>query len=145
VTSKLWSAGRVTEPSGIAAAVIVSQARVLLVRRRVVEAQLAWQFPSGAIEPGESAEEAAVRETYEEVGIHVLATAVLGERVHPGTGRRLVYVACDSAVGTARVVDVVELAEVRWCDHSELAELVPFPLHPAVRDHLDAVVARPLG
>ncbi|SHM26566.1 8-oxo-dGTP diphosphatase [Streptomyces yunnanensis] len=34
-----------------------------MVRRRVKEGQLSWQFSAGEIEPGESAEEAAVRET----------------------------------------------------------------------------------
>jgi 8-oxo-dGTP diphosphatase len=126
----------VTEPPVIAAAVIVDRERVLLVRRRIVEAGVAWQFPGGAIEPGETAEEAAVRETYEEVGVHVVAAQVLGERVHVATGRRLVYVACDSPVGTARVVDVVELAEVRWCDRADLTELMPFPLFGPVRVHL---------
>jgi 8-oxo-dGTP diphosphatase len=38
----------------IAAAVIVSNGRVLLVRRRVQEGRLSWQFPAGKVELGES-------------------------------------------------------------------------------------------
>jgi 8-oxo-dGTP diphosphatase len=41
---------------GIAAAIVVWNGRVLLVRRRVREGELSWQFPAGEIEPGESAE-----------------------------------------------------------------------------------------
>jgi 8-oxo-dGTP diphosphatase len=46
----------------IAAAVIVRDGRVLLVRRRVAESTLSWQLPAGKVEPGEAAQEAAVRE-----------------------------------------------------------------------------------
>lgn len=45
----------------IAAAVVVHEGRVLIVRRRVSEGRLSWQFPAGAVEPGEAREEAAVR------------------------------------------------------------------------------------
>ncbi|GAA3730547.1 hypothetical protein GCM10022225_10460 [Plantactinospora mayteni] len=55
----------------IAAAVIVDNGRVLLVRRRVNEGQLSWQFPAGEVEPEEPAEEAAVREAGEETGLTV--------------------------------------------------------------------------
>ena len=52
-----------TEKPGISAAIIVHDGRVLMVRRRVSEGELMWQFPAGGIEDGETAEDAAVRET----------------------------------------------------------------------------------
>ncbi|MBO1413526.1 NUDIX hydrolase, partial [Streptomyces sp. FH025] len=42
------------EAPGIAVAIVVQDGRVLMVRRRVAEGQLSWQFPAGEIEPGES-------------------------------------------------------------------------------------------
>ncbi|GLH97144.1 NUDIX hydrolase [Phytohabitans aurantiacus] len=122
----------------IAAAVIVRDGHVLMVRRRVKEGQLSWQFPAGQVEPGEDDLAAAVRETREEVGLTVSAVERLGERVHPATGRTMVYVACMVVEGTAHVADQDELAEVDWCDRAKLAEYVPYPFYGPVQDYFDA-------
>jgi 8-oxo-dGTP diphosphatase len=127
--------------ASIAAAIIVDGGRVLLVRRRVKEGQLSWQFPAGEVEPGESDADAAVRETLEEVGLTVRSVERLGERIHPATGRTMVYVACEVADGTARVVDEEELAEVEWCDRATLADHVPYPFYGPVQEYLDAKVS----
>lgn len=123
----------------IAAAVIVDSGRVLLVRRRVKEGSLSWQFPAGEIEEGESAADAAVRETREETGLIVAESKVLGERVHPNTGRAMIYVVCDVVGGTARITDE-ELVELVWSDRETLKNFVPQKLYPPVQDHLDAVL-----
>ena len=124
----------------IAAAVIVDQGRVLLVRRRVPEGRLSWQFPAGEMEPGESTQDAAAREAWEETGLTVRTTTFLGGRVHPDTGRVLFYVLCDIVSGTACVADEEELAEVEWCDRATVAVRVPYPFYGPVQDHLDAVL-----
>ncbi len=124
----------------IVAAIIVSEGRVLMVRRRVREGELSWQFPAGEVEAGESPEDAAVRESREETGLTVRATKHLGERVHPATGRTMVYVACDVVAGTAYVGDEEELAELAWCDRASLASYVPSPLYGPVQDHLEAIL-----
>ncbi|WP_026270347.1 NUDIX hydrolase [Salinispora arenicola] len=124
--------------ASIAAAIIVEDGRVLLVRRKVKEGQLSWQFPAGEVEPGESDTDAAVRETLEEVGLTVRPVERLGERVHPSTGRTMVYIACRVTDGTARVVDDDELAEVEWCDRATLVDHVPYPFYGPVQEYLDA-------
>src|SRR5689334_16073365 len=108
----------------VAAAIIVHDGRVLLVRRRVAEGELSWQFPAGVLEDGESGEQAAVRETLEETGLDVVATKTLGDRIHPATGRRMIYVVCDWVGGEAHVADADELAEVEWCDRASVAAYV---------------------
>ena len=124
----------------IAAAVIVSDGLVLLVRRRVKECELSWQFPAGEVEPHEAGDEAAVREAYEETGLEVRAISGLGRRVHPHTGRTMLYVACDVLNGTARAGDAEEIAEVAWCDRAALATYVPYPLHGPVQEYLAATL-----
>lgn len=125
------------EQPAIAAAVIVRDDRVLLVRRRMKEGVLSWQFPAGAVEPGETAERAATRETAEEVGLVVSPVRVLGERIHPATGRKMVYVACSPVSGDARVIDTDEIAELKWSAHDQLGEYVPYGLHQPVQEYLD--------
>jgi 8-oxo-dGTP diphosphatase len=126
---------------GIAAAIIVHEGRVLMVRRRVAEGRLSWQFPAGEVEPGESPQAAAVRETREETGLDVVAVAALGERLHPQTGRLMSYTACRVTGGSAHVADTDELAELAWCGRAELAAYVPYGLFPPVQDYLDASLA----
>jgi 8-oxo-dGTP diphosphatase len=130
-----------TEQASIAAAIVVDDGRVLMVRRRVKEGELSWQFPAGAIESGESDEDAAVRETLEEAGLVVSPIKHLGGRVHPATGRTMVYVACGVLDGSAHVADSEELAEVEWCDRDRLHHYVPNALFGPVQDYLDEQLA----
>ncbi len=132
--------GPVVDYVQIAAAVIVVDGRLLLVRRAVSEGALVWQFPAGKVEPGESAEDAAVREAGEETGLTVRAVRRLGERVHPLTGRTMTYVVCEAVAGTAHVAAEREVAEVVWCDRVTLATYVPYPLFEPVREYLEATL-----
>lgn len=136
-----------TEPSfesppspPIAAAVIVENGRVLLVQRRVKEGSLSWQFPAGAVEDGESPGEAAVRETREETGLTVAEVKVLGERIHPATGRMMIYVACDVLDGEACVADEDELANFVWSDRERLTEYVPYGFYEPVQQYLSQIL-----
>ncbi|GAA1555032.1 NUDIX hydrolase [Streptomyces globosus] len=124
----------------VAGAVVVHEGRVLLVRRRVEEGQLSWQFPAGKVEPGESCEEAAVRETKEESGLDVVAVARLGERVHPITRRQVSYTVCELVGGTAHVADADEIAEVVWVTLLEISQYIPYGLFEPVQQHLDVVL-----
>ncbi|OON74882.1 NUDIX hydrolase [Streptomyces tsukubensis] len=128
------------ERPGIAAAIVVTDGRVLMVRRRVSEGQLSWQFPAGEVEPGEVSEDAAVRETREETGLTVAVEKLLGERVHPKTGRLMSYTACGVLGGVAHVADTEELAELAWVAHAEIPEYVPYGLFEPVQEYLDAAL-----
>src|SRR5215472_2777909 len=113
----------------IVAPIIVTGGKVLLVRRRRREGTLSWQLPAGEVETGETFEAAVSREMHEEVGLKVSPIEVLGERVHPTTGRHMVYLACRVVSGAPYVADA-----------EELADLIPNGLFQPVQDYLDAAL-----
>jgi len=125
----------------ISAAIIVSDGRLLLVQRRVSEGALSWQFPAGAVEAGETLEEAAARETIEEVGLVVTPDRLLGERTHPKTGRRMAYVACTIVSGSAHVADTDELSDITWAAPSQFDDYVPYGFAPMVQDYLTTALS----
>ncbi len=118
-------------------AVIVDGGRLLLIRRSAPEGGLVWALPGGTVESAETAEQAAARETLEETGLTVEAVKLLGERVHPDTGRLIVYVACTVLAGTAHAASRREVSAVTWAAPGEIAQYVPRGLHPPVQAYLD--------
>jgi 8-oxo-dGTP diphosphatase len=114
---------------------------VLLVRTRAPEPGPLWGLPAGKVEPGETSEQAAVRETLEETGLTVRAVTTLGERIHPATSVHMTYVACEVVAGAAHVAATDELAEVEWCDRTRVGELVPGSFFAPVQRYLDAALS----
>ena len=55
----------------VAAAVILDGDRILSCQRSYGEFKDGWEFPGGKIEPGETAEQAVVRELHEELGVTI--------------------------------------------------------------------------
>lgn len=127
------------EPQPVVAAIVTSEHGVLAGRRN--DGQPPWTFIAGKIEPGESSADAAVREVKEETGLTVLAgDREIGRRVHPKTGRTMIYLACAPTGATSVIVgDEKELAEVRWLALAEVDELLP-DLFAPVRDYLRRVL-----
>lgn len=60
--------------------------RLLLVRRGQDPERGRWSVPGGRVEPGETGQQAVVREVLEETGVRVVVTGVAGyvERPAPG-------------------------------------------------------------
>ena len=123
------------EPQPVVAAIVTSDRGVLIGKRN--DGKPPWTFIAGEIEPGESATDAAIREVKEETGLLVRAAdREIGRRVHPKTGRTMIYLACYPLGKTDVFVgDEEELAEVRWAGLQEAEELLP-GLFPPVHVHL---------
>lgn len=100
----------------VAACYIVKNQRLLMVRRVKQDGGLEWAAVSGQVESGETPEEAAVREVREEVGLTVAVKRRLGERIHPATGRHLIYFACRIVSGVPALVADHEISAIEWCD-----------------------------
>jgi 8-oxo-dGTP diphosphatase len=106
----------------VAMTIVTSRLGVLVGRRR--DGNPPWTFPGGKTEPGESPEDAAVRETLEETGLRVRATWIIGQRVHPRTGVLITYVAAAPVEGVNATAAGQELDVVRWVSLTEALELM---------------------
>lgn len=116
--------------------------RVVVGRHRDVGT---WVIPGGALEPGELPADAAVREVWEETGLHVRLTGVHG--VYAGTGdHRVTYPNGDVVDYVATVFDAEvvsgslpsetdELTELRWVDVAALRTLEAQPWMGPMLDH----------
>ena len=124
------------EPQPVVAAIVTSERGVLLGRRN--DGKPPWTFIAGEIEPGESLADAGVREVKEETGLLVAAGQEIGRRVHPATGRTMIYMAAKPTHGTDIFVgDRDELGEVRWVPLAEAEELMqPYGMFGSVREYL---------
>jgi 8-oxo-dGTP diphosphatase len=85
-----------------AAVVIVEDDRVLLMRRRKPGEEY-YVVPGGGIEPGETPEEAAVREAKEETGLDVTLAGKLGVFRHEGRTTHYFLAASPSASHRGRL------------------------------------------
>jgi 8-oxo-dGTP pyrophosphatase MutT (NUDIX family) len=137
---------RVPEPAAtpehqpVVAAIVTSHLGVLAGRRN--DGKPPWGFITGEIEPGENQVDAAIREVKEETGLEVRAGHhEIGRRVHPKTGRTMIYLACSPVAGTDVFVgDPEELAEVRWLSLAEVDTLLRGVFEP-VREHLGRLIS----
>jgi ADP-ribose pyrophosphatase YjhB (NUDIX family) len=106
-------------------AIITDRAgRLLLVRRGREPGRGLWSVPGGRVEPGETDEQALVRELREETGLAVRAGRLVGAVYRPGPGG-VVYDIRDYAAtvtgGTLSAGDDAD--DARWVGRADLAGL----------------------
>lgn len=125
----------------VVAAVVTSAHGVLVGQRR--DGQPPWTLIAGEMLPGETPADTASREVTEETGLEISVThEQLGRRVHPITGRTMIYVGArpaDEAVTDVTVADDYELTDVRWVSLEDALQLLP-GLYEPVREHLEQVL-----
>ncbi|MGO9910920.1 MAG: NUDIX domain-containing protein, partial [Acidimicrobiales bacterium] len=69
---------RALDPVLAVGAVVRSGTRILMVRRGREPSAGRWSIPGGRVEPGETPEAAVARELWEETGLAVVVTQLLG-------------------------------------------------------------------
>ena len=98
-------------PRPVAGTIPVREGKVLLGRRDIEPRRGFWVFPGGYMDVGESAEQAAIRETLEEVQLEVTGLELIGvfTRVEPG-----VVVIVYEAVAVGEPAVGHETSEIGW-------------------------------
>jgi 8-oxo-dGTP diphosphatase len=131
-------------PIRVAAAVVWRDGRLLLTRRPPGgRFGLQWEFPGGKLEPGESAEQALVRELREELGVGSVTRGTLAVETHEyalGPAVELHFLGCE--LDSLDFQPSPEVHEVRW---SRPSEVDPAELLEADRGFLAALVKAERG
>jgi ADP-ribose pyrophosphatase YjhB (NUDIX family) len=105
-------------PRPVAGVIPVRADGSILLTRRAIEPQLGtWVFPGGYMDVGETAEEAAMRETLEEAHLEVRDLELVGVYTRSGPGV-VVIVYQAQALGDGEVGH--ETSEIRWFAPGEI-------------------------
>lgn len=108
------------DPKVSACTIPVMDGKVVLVRRAIDPGRGLWVFPGGYMDRHETIQEAAIRETREEVGLEVRPTDLIGVYSYNTSIVVIVVYACEVVGGELRIdeeSDEVRLfaeAEVPW-------------------------------
>jgi 8-oxo-dGTP diphosphatase len=110
-------------------AIIIEDARVVLVKRAHPPLQAEWSIPGGVLEVGELLRAAAIREAREETGLIVEPGELLGvyDRILRDAGERVQYhyvlidFLCRRVAGELAAAS--DASEVRWFTKDELPAL----------------------
>jgi 8-oxo-dGTP diphosphatase len=115
-----WSAmAESTSPILAASAAVFRDGRVLIARR--VNPPQLWSLPGGKVEPGETPEQAAIREVREETGVEIEIVGPAGEREVVLPGARYVIRAFAARWCAAEARPGAEAGAVEWVRPEELA------------------------
>jgi 8-oxo-dGTP diphosphatase len=115
--------------------VVVNGEKVLIVRRKQKEGDLFWQFPGGAVEDGETDEQAVIRELREETGVRCKIIKCIGSRIHPSTHREMSYWVCEFVEGDILVSDE-DLDAAVWVEICEAITYFTTPVFPPILEYL---------
>lgn len=122
----------------VGSAVLLLQKDQVLLQRRKDNGL--WGIPGGSLEPGESLEEAAIRETFEEVGLVIEKLTLFG--VYSGKDQFYVYPNGDQIYDVCVAYSSHDFHGEIQPDTSEVLELAFFPLDelPIDLNPLDQII-----
>ena len=125
----------------VVAALIWDNDRFMICQRPAHKARgLLWEFVGGKTEPGETKEQALIRECREELDVTVEVGTVFMELIHeyPDITIRLTLFNASIAEGTPRLL---EHNDIRWIRPSEIPEYDFCPADTEILQRLRALTA----
>ena len=117
----------------VVAALIWDQDKFMICQRPAHKARgLLWEFVGGKVDPGETMEEALIRECREELNITVAVGNIFTQVIHeyPDIHIRLTLFHCSISEGTP---ELLEHNDLKWIHPRQIPE---FPFCPADKDIL---------
>lgn len=120
----------------VALALICQGDCILLVRNREVrerESERYWSLPGGVVEPGESVDQAAVREVKEETGLDVRLLRLVGLYSKPAEGAVAITFAAE-VVGGMLLEETDETTACRYFPMDQLPDPIRGHLRQRVED-----------
>ena len=120
----------------VACTIAMTADRILLTRRAINPAHGKWTFPGGYVDWGEPVESAAIRETYEETGLTVDLSGLVGVYSYPATP--IVIVVYEARVTGGTITLCHENDRVEWVERDAIPwDELAFPsTTAALRDFL---------
>ena len=98
--------------------------RLLLIRRGHEPGMGLWSVPGGRIEPGETDQQAVVREVREETGLEVACGPLLGRVERPGLAGTIIDIRDYAAVASGgELAAGDDAADIRWATPAEAVAL----------------------
>ena len=124
----------------VAAALILKNSTFLVAQRAKGELAGYWEFPGGRIEPGETPEQAVVREIEEELVIQVAPTKIEGTFRHTYSFAdvELTLVRCEMVDSDQHIGSDGSHASVRWITTQETS-LKFAPLDEKIMTYLKGI------
>jgi 8-oxo-dGTP diphosphatase len=107
-------------PKLVAGTLPVRGGRILLTRRAIEPSRGLWTFPGGFVDWGEDVQDAARRETREEVGLALELDALHGVYSYPGAAVAIVVFRAHVPDGVEAVADTSEVLEIRYFAAAEI-------------------------
>ena len=124
------------DPKVAACTVTLVDGGIVLLRRGIDPQWGRWVFPGGFVDRGETVQDAAVRETFEEVNLRVSLTGILDVYSLPGSEVVVIVYAADVVSGTLSAGDEAEDVKAFTPEQIPWDELAFESTRAALKDYI---------
>ena len=106
-----------------AATLIKRDDRFLIIQEAAGQVKGLWNWSQGAVEEGESPEEAAIREAKEETGLDIELERKLGVVENPFSNTSAIHIFLGRVIGGELSLQEEEILEAKWLTLSEIEKM----------------------